>query len=577
MSITPSADFWPQPITLDIQGVTAANAPLSVSGGTVTISPASISTQGIVTTDAQSFSGVKTFSSGLAIAAGPTITYISTDGTFGAVSDAGLSTQKAVKTYVDASTLSSTCSLPLEVQLDDLRIVNTGGAKITSVTTSITLSGDSDLAIPTEHAVKTYVDASPSGITATAPIYKTISNLDLRNSSGAQITAVRVSTGIIPAPLHTMIATEKSMTEYVGTYVSEHALRSAALPLAYSLPGGVVSLINDSFQQVTTVSTDGTMVANSNLQLPTQAAVVSYVAAYGPVATASAPLSIVSRDVRVADASGLASGVVNIASQSFAGLKTFKNGANALAPSGVVSTAQPQFTVGNTPTITSSIGVSPTGATTITSQGTIYTDTGSVLSTAISSTGVRTFLPTTVPELMVVNTSSGATIDLQTFADFSSTMIVPTGTYTMTQGPKTVLSSVSGVTTIPQTLEIAGEMKLHQPAVQIILTGAGPFDNVPLANGASLFVFDCTGATSNAHITGFAATTYTACRIVYLVFLHPTSINLILDNLSASSLPSARVMTYRGNATTLRIEPQDCLQLLYNPYHSKWIVMGHEY
>jgi hypothetical protein len=94
MSLSPSGNFWPQPVTIDIQGVTAANAPLHIASATMSIDQASPVTEGTVTTGAQSYAGAKTLLGGLALATGPVVTAISIDGTLSANSDAAVPTER---------------------------------------------------------------------------------------------------------------------------------------------------------------------------------------------------------------------------------------------------------------------------------------------------------------------------------------------------------------------------------------------------------------------------------------------------------------------------------------------------
>jgi hypothetical protein len=519
MSVTPPPDFWPGNVTLDIKGVTDATPPLSITAHTVSIDPATSAASGILTAGAQSIGGAKDFSTSIAVAGGQAITSISTDGT---------------------------------------------------------LAGNSDATLPTQKAVKTYVDAHGEASTASPPLYVTAGNIDLKNSSGNTVTQIHVTTGIIPSPLYTMLCPERSMTDYVSTYVSEHALRSAALPLVYALPSGQVAMMNDAFQYVTTVSTDGTMAANSAQYLATQAAIRTYVGASSPVVSASLPLTITARNMTVAEASGLATGTVNTTSQSFSGLKTFKDGIGSLGQVSMLTTTQPQLNVAYGTGIVATLGVAATGVMTLTTPNTFYTYVGTTPVSMASAANATSYVPFSAPVVQVVEPTVGPTMTIQPFPDGTSTMSVPTGAFSMTHGPNTVLSSVGGITTIPQMLSIGGEFKLHQPAAQITLTGAGPFNNIPLTNGATLFVFDCTAVTSNADITGFAMSSLTPCRVVYLVFLCPTSIIINLRHQSALSLAANRVLCYRGVDLQMRVNIQDSMQLLYDPYHSKWIVMTHE-
>ena len=121
---------------------------------------------------------------------GTSIYEFSTDGTLSGDSDLAVPTEKAVKTYVDASGggdvsgpgSATANAIPTfdgitGALLQSTNVIIDGsdnisaaesitlnlGTSIYEFSTDGTLSGDSDLAVPTEKAVKTYVDASGGG------------------------------------------------------------------------------------------------------------------------------------------------------------------------------------------------------------------------------------------------------------------------------------------------------------------------------------------------------------------------------------------------------------------------------
>lgn len=102
----PAPDFWPPP-TLLSTGVDTAVLPLYILGTTIAITDATSTTAGDVTTGSQTFAGVKNLLNGFRVNTGQTITSISTDTAMTDNSDSELSTQKAVKTYVDNHTIAS--------------------------------------------------------------------------------------------------------------------------------------------------------------------------------------------------------------------------------------------------------------------------------------------------------------------------------------------------------------------------------------------------------------------------------------------------------------------------------------
>jgi hypothetical protein len=127
---------------------------------------------------------------GFKFSAGATINEFSTDGTLAGDSDTVVPTEKAVKTYVDTEIAAisldeiyagdsyvkviddGTSTSSVEVVLDSTplaQFVPTGfkfstGATINEFSTDGTLAGDSDTVVPTEKAVKTYVDTEIAAI-----------------------------------------------------------------------------------------------------------------------------------------------------------------------------------------------------------------------------------------------------------------------------------------------------------------------------------------------------------------------------------------------------------------------------
>lgn len=97
---------------------------------------------------------------GLNVGASTTVTAVSTDGTFAADSDLLLPTEQAVKTYVDTHSAPSsiTASAPLNISAGTLRVVNSAAAQVTEISTDATLVANSNTLVPTKLAVKTYTD-----------------------------------------------------------------------------------------------------------------------------------------------------------------------------------------------------------------------------------------------------------------------------------------------------------------------------------------------------------------------------------------------------------------------------------
>lgn len=89
------------------------------------------------------------------------VTSLSTDGHLTASSDSILSTQKAVKDYVDHFAAGvPPMELPILVTGSDLSLVNSAAAAVTSISTDGTFALNDDATVPTQNAAKTYVDAA---------------------------------------------------------------------------------------------------------------------------------------------------------------------------------------------------------------------------------------------------------------------------------------------------------------------------------------------------------------------------------------------------------------------------------
>jgi len=145
--VIPPRDFWPpdQTITITLNGVTGANAPLSISSSIMSIANASTIQSGIINLLAQGFAGLKNFQNGLQIAAGTSISEISVDSTFAIATDAQLSTKKAIKDYIAtlSTGLVTSVTYPLYMTLHNLSMyeasalesgfISTGPQTITGV------------------------------------------------------------------------------------------------------------------------------------------------------------------------------------------------------------------------------------------------------------------------------------------------------------------------------------------------------------------------------------------------------------------------------------------------------------
>ena len=161
---------------------------------------------------------------------------VSTDGTLIGNSDANIPTEQAVKTYVDTEigAIPAGGDLVSTNNLSD--VANAGTARTNlglgtiatqagTVSTDGTLIGNSDANIPTEQAVKTYVDTEIGAIPAGGDLVSTNNLSDVANAGTA-----RTNLGL-------------------GTIATQDG----------------------------TVSTDGTLIGNSDANIPTEQAVKTYI------------------------------------------------------------------------------------------------------------------------------------------------------------------------------------------------------------------------------------------------------------------------------------------------------------
>lgn len=127
MSLTPPSDFWPPPLGLTINGILTASPPLAVAGTNLTIADASATSSGVVNTGVQVIAGAKQLNTSLALSDGHAVTEISNDTTLAGDSGAALTTEHAVKTYVDNSAVApfvTAVTAPLNMVGTNMHIAN---------------------------------------------------------------------------------------------------------------------------------------------------------------------------------------------------------------------------------------------------------------------------------------------------------------------------------------------------------------------------------------------------------------------------------------------------------------------
>lgn len=166
---------------------------------------------------------------------GNTVTAITDDGTLTDNSATLLATQKAVKTYVDA--FAATTPLLITPSTRTMSIVNDASpaTTITTVSTIPTLIDVADVTasdriIPTQKAVKTYVDSKIHSFSAATPLYVVSNTLGMYNVPGNRITAISDDTTLGgTASAHTSLATQKAVKDYVDLAISTGEVPSGTL------------------------------------------------------------------------------------------------------------------------------------------------------------------------------------------------------------------------------------------------------------------------------------------------------------------------------------------------------------
>jgi hypothetical protein len=148
-------------------------------------------------------------------------------------------------------------------------------ATVTKIDTDTALTADSAAYLPTQHAVKTYVDTRIPSISGTVPVNYSAGSISLKNNaaSPATITAIDIDTSLA-GDSATSIPTQHAVKSYVDTHGS-----SVSVSIPLKLTGGVISIMNNagSPAAVTKVDVDTTLVGDSNAAIPTQHAVKTYI------------------------------------------------------------------------------------------------------------------------------------------------------------------------------------------------------------------------------------------------------------------------------------------------------------
>ena len=161
-------------------------------------------------------------------------------------------------------TLGYTAAVPPATPAEySVTLVNDAAANINSVSTDGTLAGNTDTDIPTEKAVKTYVDTGlATKLAATLSTDGTLAaNLDT-NVSSQKAVKTYVDTGLATKPT----AVLDTSTDLDGAGASDAKVPSQLAVKTYA-----------DTKVAGTLSTDGTMAGNSDTDVPSEQAVKTYV------------------------------------------------------------------------------------------------------------------------------------------------------------------------------------------------------------------------------------------------------------------------------------------------------------
>lgn len=230
-----------------------------------------------------------------------TITAVSTDATLSGSSDEALPTQRAVKLYVDAKVASVddlTALPPVNLVNEAIYLTNDLSEGVTAISTDPQLSEDSNSVLPTQAAVKAYVDDSIDDIpavTGTAPVVVVSGDVSLANSSAEMVTSISTDTTLAENS-DAVIPTQRAVRTYTDT---RFAHINGSMPINSLRTGTDVtlSLVNALGTPVNLISTSVTLPAPSNSTIPTQAAVKSYVDSQVNSITTAAPLTMVGKQI----------------------------------------------------------------------------------------------------------------------------------------------------------------------------------------------------------------------------------------------------------------------------------------
>jgi hypothetical protein len=107
---------------------------------------------------------------------------------------------------------------PLSRVNNEIKLVNSSSATITSIDTDTTLAADSATSLPTQHAVKYYVDAHSFPATWVSPVYYANGYVGLENGQGQGINEIDADSSMTANSI-VKIPTQNAVKTYVDTAV----------------------------------------------------------------------------------------------------------------------------------------------------------------------------------------------------------------------------------------------------------------------------------------------------------------------------------------------------------------------
>lgn len=184
--------------------------------------------------------------------------------------------------------LPSTLIAPGTFQATTSINIGGAGATVTSISTDGTLAGNSDTLTVTQKAVKTYVDTAETATKSYSYITKTDNTANLPNSTplsglATGFLANTTATGVLTPRTMTGTTNQINVANGDGSGVPTFSL-SSTLIAPGTLQATTSFNIGGSGATVTSISTDGTMAANSDALLSTQKAIKTYVDTTGGAA-----------------------------------------------------------------------------------------------------------------------------------------------------------------------------------------------------------------------------------------------------------------------------------------------------